>query len=72
MQINRNIFSTPVSKLSKPPHFTPGTPFSTKMPSLKRVRESVEEHEYRNKLLEDLKSRRANKDELLDFVMSHK
>ena len=38
------------------------------MPSLKRVRESVEENEYRN-LLEELKSRRANKDELLDFVM---
>ena len=68
MQINPNNFNTPVPKLSKPPNFTPGTPLSTKMPSLKRVRESVEENEYRN-LLEELKSRRANKDELLDFVM---
>ena len=68
MQINANHFNTPVPKLSKPPNFTPGTPLSTKMPSLKRVREFVEENEYRN-LLEELKSRRANKDELLDFVM---
>ena len=68
MQINAKKFNTPVPKSSKPPNFTPGTPLSTKMPSLKRVRESVGENVYRN-LLEELESRRANKDELLDFVM---
>ena len=68
MQINAKNYNTPFSNLSNPPNFAPETPLSTKMPSLKRVRKSVEENENRN-LLEELKSRRANKDELLNFVM---
>ena len=64
MQINANNFITPVPKLLTPPYFTPVTPLSTKVPSLKCVRESLEKN-----LLAELKSRRANEDELLDFVM---
>ena len=37
MQINANNCNTPVPNLLKPPNFTPGTPLSTKLPSLKRV-----------------------------------
>ena len=38
------------------------------MPSLKRMRDNFEKSDYSN-LMEELKSRRADKDELLDFVM---
>ena len=68
MEVNEIIYNTPVPKLTKQPIFAPGTPLSTKMPSLKRMRDNFENSDYTN-LMEELKSRRADKDELLDFVM---
>ena len=68
MEVNKIIYNTPVPKLTKQPFFAPGTPLSTKMPSLKRMRDNFENSDYTNPM-EELKSRRADKDELLDFVM---
>ena len=69
MEVNEIIYNTPVPKLTKQPIFAPGTPLSTKMPSLKRMRDNFENSDYTN-LMEELKSKRADTDELIDFVMS--
>ena len=69
MEVNEIIYNTPVPKLTKQPIFAPGTPLSTKLPSLKRMRDNFENSDYTN-LMEELKGRRADKDELLDYVMS--
>ena len=60
MEVNEIIYNTPVPKLTKEPIFAPGTPLSTKLPSLKRMRDNFENSDYTN-LMEDLKSRRADK-----------
>ena len=67
MEVSEVIYRTPVPKLTKQPIFAPGTPLSTKKPSLKRMRDNFENSDYTN-LMEELKSRRADKDELLDFM----
>ena len=68
MEFNEIIYNTPVPMLTIQPNFAPGTPLSTKLPSLKRMRDNFENDDYTN-IMEELKSRRADKDELLDFVM---
>ena len=68
MEVIEMFFKTPVPKLTKKPNFAAGTPLSTKMPSLKRMRDNFENSDYTN-LIEELKSRRADKDEMLDFVL---
>ena len=66
MEVNEIIYKTPVPKLT---NFAPDTPLSTKMPSLKRTRDNIENSNCTN-LMEELKSRRDDKNELLDFVMA--
>ena len=67
MEVNEINYNTPVPKLPKQPIFAPGTPLSTKMPSLKRMRDNFENSDYNN-LMDELKSRKADEDELIGFV----
>ena len=58
-----NVFTNrPVPNLTKQQNFATGKLLSTKMPSLKRMRDIFENHDCTN-LIEELKRRRPDKDE---------
>ena len=67
-----NVFvqpSTPLPSLFRQPNFQPRTPISTGIPGLKRVREKTTFSDQESSLVEELRSRKDNKDDLLDYVM---
>ena len=67
-----NVFvqpSTPLPSLFRQPNFQPRTPISTGIPELKRMREKTTFSDQESSLVEELRSRKDNKDDLLDYIM---
>lgn len=72
--INQHSSETPVPQMQRKPRpFIPQTPCTTSMPDLKRGRPLISDGkgELENQLIKELKARKDNKEDMLDFIMGY-